>query len=72
MTTEKLVSNWKKPDNKFWKTIGNICAIVGGPVGTLAIMIFVPTEYKDASIAAWVALMSAIKAGSKLTTEKKQ
>lgn len=58
-----------KPDNPTWRKIGNYAAIVGGPLGTLVILIFVPDPYKQSAVATWSAIMGAIKAGSKLTVK---
>ena len=60
-------TNWAKPDHPFWKKVGNFAVIVAGPVGTLSILVLVPQPYKEASIAAWSAIVAAIKAGTKLT-----
>ena len=64
------LSNWNKPDHPFWKKVGNFAAIIAGPVGTLVIVIFVPEPFKNASVASWAAIVAAIKATTKLTTEK--
>lgn len=58
-----------KPDHPFWRKVGNWAVLVGAPIGTLAILILVPDPYKQPSIAAWSAIMAAIKGGSKLTTK---
>ena len=72
MTTAKRIRRaWNRPDNPTWRKVGNIAVMVAGPVGTLAILIFVPAPFKDASIAAWSALVAAVKAGTKLTTAPK-
>jgi len=66
---KEIQSRIEQPDHPFWKRVGNFAVIVAGPIGTLAILIFVPVAYKDASVAAWAALVAAIKAGTKLTTK---
>ncbi len=66
---KRIESNWNKPDNPVWRKIGNFAVLIAGPVGTLAILIFVPPAFKDASIAAWSALVAAVKVGTKLTTK---
>jgi hypothetical protein len=66
---EKIQSTWNKPDNPFWKKVGNFCTIIASPAGTLAILIFVPEPFKQASIAVWVSIMAAIKATTKLTVK---
>ena len=68
-TLEQAKKDWKKPDNPRWNKIGNAAIFIAQPLGILAILIFVPTEYKDASVAAWVAIITALKAGTKLTTK---
>ena len=63
-----LVKQYNKPDHPFWAKVGNFCAIIGGPVGALAIFIFVPAPYKEPAAAAWAAIMGAIKGATKLTS----
>jgi hypothetical protein len=58
-----------KPDNPFWRKVGNFAVIIAGPVGTLAILIFVPAPFKEPGIAAWSAIVAGIKAASKLTVK---
>lgn len=59
----------KAPDHPVWKRIGNWAAIIGAPAGTLLILIFVPAPYKEPAVATWAAIMAALKAGTKLTTQ---
>lgn len=63
----KLTERIKKPDNPFWKKVGNFAALVAAPAGTLAILIFVPDPFKQTAIATWSALMAAIKGLTKLS-----
>jgi len=65
----QIKSDWKKPDDPWWRKVGNFAILIASPVGTLAILICVPQPYKDASVAAWVAICTALKAGTKLTTK---
>ena len=59
----------KKPDHPGWQKIGDIAITVAQPLGVLAIMIFVPTAYKDYAVGACIGLCNAIKGATKLTTK---
>jgi len=56
-----------KPDHPFWHKVGEVATKVAQPLGTLAILIFVPPPYKEEAIATWVAITSAIFGATKLT-----
>lgn len=70
-TCGNIVKQVKKPDHPFWKKVGTIAFNVAQPLGSLAILAFVPAPYKDPAIALWIALCNAIKGATKLTVDPK-
>jgi hypothetical protein len=67
----KIKAQIAKPDHPLWRKISNWIIILGGPMASFAIRFFVPEPYQEVANQILIALLAAIKAGSKLTEDPK-
>jgi len=66
---KRIQNNLQKPDDPFWKKVGNQAIYVLAPVGTLLFTLFVPEPYKATVLAVWNTLCIALKGGTKFTAK---
>lgn len=66
---KQLGVQWNKPDNPFWKKVGNYALFIFGPVGTAVIQVFIPEPWKNIASVAWNTIILLFKGSTKLTTD---